>query len=163
MIRHERVARIARENKVEANTQKPHLWPDRAPMLSHGVKKLVGKRIARLNNTLGKSAQLGPDGYAALACGTISWGNDSLSWELRTYDQHLLYRDFDNQVGDDKTRVIFVLTAKEALENLAQEQARHAALRALYLPPETPPKHSVKRPFRSKRRSAARSRASAQD
>ena len=102
------------------------------------------------------------DGHAAFACGTLNWGKNSLSWELRTYDQNLAYRDFDNQVGDDKTRVIFVLTAQEALENLTQERARLAALRALHSPAQGSAEQNGKALFRSKTQSAARSRATVQ-
>ena len=145
---------IMRKSKVEANGQTPYLWLDRAPMLSRGAKKLVGNKIPWLINTLIKSAELGPDGYPALDRGTLPWGKNSLSWELRAYDQYLLYRDFDNQIGEDNTQVIFVLTAQEALENFAQEQARLASLRALYWPPKVPNGHEGKRPLRSKKRSA---------
>jgi hypothetical protein len=120
MTHHETLAGITRDSKIEANTQTPHLWPDRAPILSHGAKKLVGKKILWLIGALGKSAQLGPDGYAAIDRGTFQWGKNLLSWELRTYDQHWLYRAFDNQFDDDNIRVIFVLTAQEAMENLTR-------------------------------------------
>ena len=132
MTRHKRAARKARKSKVEANTQMPQLWPDRALILSRGARKLVGKKTSWLINALVRSAELGQDGQETLDRGTVRWGKNSLSWEMRTYDQHLLYRDFDNQIGEDKTQVIFVLTAQEASENLAQQRARLAALGALY-------------------------------
>ena len=154
MTRHETVAGITRKSKVEASTQRPLLWHDRALILSRGAKKLVGKKTSWLIDALVKSAELGQDGHATLDRGTVRWGKNSLSWEMHTYDRYLLYRYFDNQIGEDKTRVIFVLTAQEALENLAQEKARLAALRALYWPPKVPYGYEGKRPRRSKRRTA---------
>ncbi|GLS88428.1 hypothetical protein GCM10010873_34020 [Cypionkella aquatica] len=154
MTRHETIAHITRKSKIEANSQTPHLWPDLAPILSRGAKRLVGKKIHLLRSALIKSVGLGPDGHAELERGTLRWGKNSLSWEFRAYDQHLLYRAFDNQGGYETIRVIFVLTAQEALENLAQEQARLAALRALYWPPKVQNGHEGKQPLRSKRRSA---------
>ena len=162
MTHHETVACITCKIKIETNIQTPHLWPDHSLMLSHEAKALLGERISWLINALEISAQLGPDGYAAFDCGTFRWGKNSVSWELRTYDQDCLYRVFDNQVDHDKIRVIFVLTAPEALENLAQEQVRLAALGALYCPTKIRPEKRSKRPFRSKRRSASQSHATAQ-
>ena len=162
MTRHETIARHMSKNKVDAISPQPHVWPDRAPMLSRAEQKIVGRKVSWLKNALEKSAQLGPDGYAALDCGTVRWGKHSLSWELRAYDQNMLYRDFDDQVGDEKTRLIFVLTAQEMHENLSQEQARLAALREVNLPVKIRPEHEGKRPLRSKKQSAAQSRTSAQ-
>lgn len=134
MTSHGTITHRTRKNIAGADPQRPHLWPERAPILSCAAKKLVGKKTSWLIDSLAKRADLGPDGYAAFDRGTLSRRKISLSWVMRTYDQHLLYRDYDNQLGDDKIRLILVVTVQEAKENLAQDQAGRAALRALYWP-----------------------------
>lgn len=162
MTGHETITRRTHNNTAGAGSQRRHLWPERAPVLSSAAKKLVGKKTSWLMNSLVKRADLGPDGYSAFDRGTLPWGRFLLSWEMRTYDQHLLYRDFGNQPSDDKIRLILVVTAEEAKENLAQEQARRAAQHALYWPPKVPYEQEGQRKSRARTQSASRFRATAQ-
>ena len=87
-------------------------------------------------------------------------------WELRAYDQHLLYRDFDYTEGFDETLVIIVLTFAEAVENRRLQQEMITAEMAQYYPPT--PKPQAARPakaklsFRAKRQAAALSYAASQ-
>ena len=91
---------------------------------------------------------------------TLIADGGKIPWQVS--DQHLLYRDYDNQLGDDKIRPILVVTVEEAKENLAQDQARRAALRALYWPPKVPSEQKGQRQFSSRTQSAGRFRVTGQ-
>ena len=137
MNREERSARPARISKIVQDERRPYYWPHRLPMLSQGAQAIVGTKTFWLLNALEKSAQIGHDGYAALDRGTFSWGKKLLHWELRAYDPHLLYRDFDYNGERDNNHFIFVLTAQEAQGNREQELTMIAEQRARYSPPKT--------------------------
>lgn len=141
-------------------------WSTKHPILSADAKRLVGNKISWLLNAIEKSAQIGRDGFATYDRGNAHWGNKVFFWELRAYDQHLLYRDFDYTEGFDETLVIIVITLAEAVANGRLRHAMMAAEMAQYYPPKPKPLDEPpakgKSSMRSRRLADARSYAASQ-
>lgn len=110
-------------------------WPTKFPILSADAERRVGNRYPWLIYMIEKSAQIDASGIATYDRGNARLGRDVLFWELRAYDTHLLYRNFDYGQTKGQTQVIIVVTLAEAIENHRLKEMKHAEELARYYPP----------------------------